>query len=129
MFIRISLTLILAATSNAASAAPPPSIGGVWQQDDGSTTVRVAPCPDSPSSPSWCATVLKETLTANQPSLVGQTIVRDMRAKGQQAWVGRYVVDGQSMKASAKLLRADSLSFKICAIAFLCETLKFRRIG
>jgi uncharacterized protein (DUF2147 family) len=127
MLTRYSLTAALIFASAQSAAAQ--SLDGVWVQEDGSTTVRVAPCPgvQAPATPSWCATVIAEKPEPGQASNLNQTVVRDMRRKGKQGWTGIYAVDGLSMKASAKLLRPEMLSFKICAIAFLCETLRFVR--
>jgi uncharacterized protein (DUF2147 family) len=100
-------------------------IDGIWRQDDGSATVRVTICP---LTKNWCATVIEERLNPGEPSVINQMVVKDMRPNGKGGWVGQYVADGQAMKASAKLLRPDMLAFKICAFAFLCETIRLNRV-
>jgi uncharacterized protein (DUF2147 family) len=128
MFKSVSAAIVIAATlsSSAALAQNAPNLNGIWRQQDGSATVRVAPCPKSTN---WCATVIEEKLQPNEPSLLNQMVVRDMRSNGTNSWTGQYVVDGQSMKASAKLPRPDMMSFKVCAIAFLCETIRLNRVN
>jgi uncharacterized protein (DUF2147 family) len=116
------LMILLPATSSSAQTVP--SLAGVWRQSDGSATVRISPCEGSSN---WCATMIDQRLNPGEPSLLNQMVVRDMRSNGKLAWTGRYVVDGQSMKASAKLRGPDALSFKVCAMAFLCDTIIFNR--
>jgi uncharacterized protein (DUF2147 family) len=111
--------------SGAAQAQSAPNVDGIWRTQDGSTTVQVTKCP---TNPNWCATVTAERLEPGEPSQLNQMLVRDMRPKGKLGWTGQYVADGQNMKASAKLLASDTLAFKICALAFLCETVRLRRI-
>jgi uncharacterized protein (DUF2147 family) len=120
-----SVAAIAVFASGIAHAQTAPNVAGVWRQQDGSATVRIAQCPQSAN---WCATVIAEQLKPNDPSLLNQMVAREMRPKGADSWTGQYVVDGQSMKASAKLSRTDVLSFKVCAFAFLCETIKLDRV-
>jgi uncharacterized protein (DUF2147 family) len=120
------LLLSLMLTGTAALAQSPASLGGIWRLQDGSATVRVTSCNGNGNT--WCATVIEERLQPGEPSMMNQSVVRDMRPNGKQGWSGRYVVDGQSMKATAKLLRADQINFKICAVAFLCDTIRLDRV-
>ncbi len=119
-------TALLFTLATSAQAQMPPSLLGVWQQDNGESTVRVAQCG---ASPYLCATVIAEKRKPGDPSSLNQTIVQDMRPNGKNGWTGRYIVDGQSMKASAKLSARGMLSFKICAMPFLCETIRLNRVG
>jgi uncharacterized protein (DUF2147 family) len=117
---------IASLASSAAQAQPAQTFGGIWRVDDGSATVRVSRCP---ASATWCAIVIGEQLKPGEPSKLNQTIVRDMRPKGTQTWIGQYVVDGQTMKAMAKLPRPNMLTFRICAFDFLCDTVRLNRVG
>jgi uncharacterized protein (DUF2147 family) len=127
MFKSVSAAIAIVAmlSSSAALAQNAPNLNGIWRQQDGSATVRVAPCPKSTN---WCATVIEEKLKPNEPSLLNQMVVREMRSNGTKGWTGQYVVDGQTMKASAKLTSPESMNFKVCAIAFLCETIRLNRV-
>lgn len=121
---RFAIALCLAATPSIISAQSPVSLTGVWVQDNGEATVRVEPCAQGSG---WCATVVAEKLQPKDVSRLNQTVVRDMLPKGKQAWAGKYITDGQTLKATAKLLNPNTFTFKVCAFAFLCDTLKFNR--
>jgi uncharacterized protein (DUF2147 family) len=106
-------------------AQAPHPLAGIWRQDDGSATVRIQNCSNRETI---CGTVIAERLEPQQPSLLNQTVVRDMRPAGKQAWVGNYVVEGQSMKARAKLLGPDALAVKVCSMGIFCETIRLNRV-
>ncbi|NJS13318.1 MAG: hypothetical protein HC788_00465 [Sphingopyxis sp.] len=118
----LSLTLV-GSPATAQTASPH---YGVWRQDDGSVTVRIAACPQSTAA---CATVIAERIQPGEPSLLNQTVVRDMIPNGARRWRGRYVVDGQSLNATARLLSDDRLTMRVCALAFLCDSIRLERIG
>jgi uncharacterized protein (DUF2147 family) len=117
--------LFSSVASGTAQAEPSQNLDGVWRLQDNSAIVRVAKCPKSKN---WCATVIEERLAAGESSQLNQMIVREMRPAGKQGWTGQYVLDGQTMKATAKLLRPDRLAYKVCALAFLCETIRLERV-
>ncbi len=119
------LFVIASLASVSASAQSVQNLNGIWRTEDGSSTVRVAKCP---STTNWCAIVIAERLTPGEQSVLNQMTVREMRPKGNNNWAGQYVIDGQNMKASAKLSGPDTLSFKVCAQAFLCETIRLNRV-
>lgn len=123
----ITIAMLIAASASAsmAEAQTARSLDGLWRQDDGSVTVRIADCPRATSK---CATVTEERAVAGQSSLVNQTVVQDMRPDGARRWRGRYVVDGQSMNATARLVSTDTLTVRVCAIAFLCDTIRLNRV-
>jgi uncharacterized protein (DUF2147 family) len=121
----VATLMIVVLAPGGALAQSMPNLDGLWRAEDGSATVRVARCP---ASPNWCATVVAEQLKPGEPSQLNQVLVRDMRPKGKLEWAGQYVAGGQNMKAGARLLRADMLAFKVCAIAFLCDTIRLNRI-
>jgi uncharacterized protein (DUF2147 family) len=123
--ISVATLIIVALASVGALAQAMPNLEGLWRVEDGSATVRVTKCP---ASPNWCATVVAEQLKPGEPSQLNQMLVRDMRPKGNLEWAGQYVAGGQNMKANAKLLRADMLAFKVCAFAFLCDTIRLNRV-
>jgi uncharacterized protein (DUF2147 family) len=121
----VATLIMVSLVSNGALAQSKPNLEGLWRVEDGSATVRVAKCP---ASTNWCATVVAEQLKPGEASQLDQMLVRDMRPKGNQQWAGQYIAGGQNMKADAKLLRPDLLSFKICAFAFLCDTIRLNRV-
>lgn len=121
----IAALILGGGAATAATAQTARSLDGIWQQDDGSVTVRIGDCPREKAK---CATVIKERPVAGEPSLLNQTVVQDMRPNGTRQWRGRYIVDGQSMKANARLVDANTLTVKVCAIAFLCDTIRLIRV-
>lgn len=123
---KIIVPFCLMSLSSAASlsAQTVPSLAGVWRMTDGTATVRISQCD---SSTDFCAKVIEERLKPGETSSLNQIVVRDLRPKGKSSWAGRYITDGQSMKATAKLTSPDALSFKFCAMAFLCDTIMLNR--
>lgn len=125
--IALSLALLsLTMTGTMTVAAPNAQLAGVWQQDDNSSTVRISTCGNRGE---LCATVIAERPKPGEPSLLNKIVARDIRLTGKQIWKGRYVVDQQSMAATAKLSGNDRMTFKVCVMPLLCDTLRFRRIG
>jgi uncharacterized protein (DUF2147 family) len=120
------MLIIVSLAPAAAQAQSAQNLDGIWRSQDGSSTVRVAKCPQSSN---WCANVIDEKLKPGETSSLNQMVVREMRPNGKKGWTGQYVVDGQSYKASAKLQRQGVLAVKICALAFLCETTRLEQIG
>ena len=127
--IRHSLMLIsLLLTGTTAWAQPTGALTGVWRQDDqiSAVTVNVVRCSDNDA---LCATVIAERLAPGDPSLLNKIVARDMGPSGKQSWKGKYVIDGQSMAASAKLTSKDKMLFKVCLMPFLCDSIQFNRIS
>lgn len=120
------LLLSLIFTGTTAWAAPAAPIIGVWRQTDDSATVRIAPCG---SRSELCATVIAERLAPGAPSLLNQVVARDFRPVGKQAWKGKYLADGQTLIATAKLNSIDRMTFKVCVMPLLCESLRFSRVA
>lgn len=100
-------------------------LAGVWRQDDGAATVRIASCEKGPY---YCAIVVAEKLELGEASRLGKITVKDIRPSGQRRWTGVFVDQGATMNAKVQQISADVISFKICAIPFLCETKRFQRI-
>jgi uncharacterized protein (DUF2147 family) len=98
---------------------------GVWRQDDGAATVRIAKCG---TGSDLCAVVIAEKLESGEPSRLGKVTVKDIRAVGSRRWTGMFIDQGVSMKARVDQLSSDTVSFKICAFAFLCDKKRFQRI-
>jgi uncharacterized protein (DUF2147 family) len=118
--------LVFAALASvSAPAQSVQNVNGIWRAEDGSASVRVAKCP---ASANWCATVIEERLAPGDKSALNQMIVREMRPKGGNAWTGEYVAGDQTFKATAKLSGPDKLAFKVCAFAFLCDTIRLSRV-
>lgn len=111
-------------TPLAATAQPTNTLPGIWIADDGTSTVRIAPCP---SSTLLCGTVIDERLKSGETSYLNQIVVRDIKPSGKQ-WSAKFVGDGASFNAKVKQIGADRMAFKICAFAFLCDTQTFVRV-
>ncbi len=122
MIVPFCLVSVLPAASVSAQALP--SLAGVWRLTDGSATVRITQCDGSTN---LCAKVIEERLKPGEASSLNQIVVRDLRPNGKTSWTGRYIADGQSMKAAAKLTGPDAASFKFCAMVFLCDTITLNR--
>ena len=121
-----AIAVLAIASAGAADAQPTTTLTGVWRLDDGSATVRVEPCTNTAN---WCATVIEEQLEPGEESSLNQMVVQDMRPNGKNRWSGRYIAGGQSMKATAKLTRPDALSFKVCAMGILCDTMRLSLVS
>lgn len=102
------------------------SLDGTWRQDDGKVTVRIAACP---SIRDLCATVVDEKPDLSEPRRLGKIIVSDLRPAGSGRWNGQFVDQGSTMPARVRQTAPNTVSFKICAFAFLCETKRFDRVG
>jgi uncharacterized protein (DUF2147 family) len=121
-----TLTAMAAALTSSAAFAqstPPSPLAGVWVQDDGAATVRIAPC-----GPGLCGTMIAEKLQPGDPSQLGQIVLRDIRANGKKGWAAKYNADGSSYGTKIKQTSASAMAVKICAFAFACETLRFNRL-
>jgi uncharacterized protein (DUF2147 family) len=116
-------TTTLTGTVRAQSTDP---LAGVWMQDDGAATVRIGLCGNGPAQ---CGKVIAERRKPGESSLLDQTVAQNFLPKGKRAWKGQFVVDGSPMAASAKLISTDKMAIKICALPFLCETLRFNRVA
>ncbi len=105
-----------------------PSLNGVWIDESGDTTVRVAPCARSAN---LCATVIKERLPLPKgaTSALNQVIVKDMKPSGKNIWKGQFIDTQGTIAATAKLINPTSLTFRGCVAAFLCQTIKYKRIS
>lgn len=114
-------TVAFAAPVDAQSTA---TLSGVWRQDDGSTTIRIAPCSTSNTA---CTTVIAEQLKPGEPSLLGQVVARDFKPRAATVWRSTYVAGGASMGAKTTLIAPGRLAFKVCAMAVMCDTLRFTR--
>jgi uncharacterized protein (DUF2147 family) len=122
-FILPTIVALLAISPAAAQNGATTSLAGVWVQDDGTATVRIAPCGQS-----FCGTMIAEKLQPGDPSQLGQTVIRDIRANGKKGWPGKYIADGSSFGTRIKQSSANAMAVKICAFAFACETLRFDRV-
>jgi uncharacterized protein (DUF2147 family) len=124
-------SLTTAAPSPTVSSPPatqPPAspLQGNWRQDDGSTTVSIAPCIGSNA---LCATVIAERLQPGEASSLNTIIVRNIRPSGQSEWTGQFFSDtNQTMQAKLKLVTPNRFTVKVCAMAFVCEKINMERI-
>ncbi len=121
-FILVAIAAALTTAPVFAQSFPPSPLTGVWVQDDGAATVRIAPC-----GPSLCGTMIAEKLQPGDPSQLGQTVIREIRANGKKGWAGKYIADGSSFGTKIKQSSANAMVVKICALPFMCDTLRFNR--
>lgn len=119
----ISGTLLTGTALAAPSAIIQP---GVWRTQDGTATVRIANCKGTSDQ---CATVIEERLQPGEPSQLGQTLVRDIRPASKKGWTGKYVADNQPLAAKISQAGPNTMKFKVCAFAFLCDTIVLTRLS
>jgi uncharacterized protein (DUF2147 family) len=117
--------LALSLSAAVAAQAPDPMLG-VWRQDDGAATVRIAPCASGPDN---CATVIDERPQPGETSRLGKVTVKNIRPAGAMRWTGVFVDQGATFGAKIRQLSSTAMTFKICALAFLCETKRFQRVS
>jgi uncharacterized protein (DUF2147 family) len=125
-----SLTVVVppprsASPSPSATQSPISPLQGSWRQDDGSTTVKIAPCAGSDA---LCATVIAERPEPGVSSSLNEIIVRDIRPSGQSQWTGQFVTNSQPIKATIRLVKPSRFTVKICSMIFMCETINMDRI-
>ncbi len=123
LIVALALASSLSAPSVAQLANP---ILGVWRQDDGAVTVRIAQCA---SGTNHCAIVIDEKLQLGEPSRLGKVTVKDIRPAGSMRWTGVFVDQGTTLGAKIRQLSPTAMTFKICALAFLCETKRLQRVS
>ena len=123
IFILAAMVASTTITPALAQSGPASPLAGVWVQDDGAATVRIAPC-----GPSLCGTMIAEKLQPSDPSQLGQTVIREIRANGKKGWTGKYIADGSSFGTKIKQSSANAMVVKICALPFMCDTLRFNRV-
>ncbi len=122
-YVLVAIAAALMISPAFAQSSPAASLTGVWTQDDGATTVRIAPC-----GAALCGTMIAEKLQPGEPSQLGQTVIRDIRANGKKGWAGKYIADGSSFGTKIKQTSANAMVVKICAFALACDTLRFNRV-
>jgi uncharacterized protein (DUF2147 family) len=123
IFTLAAMAVALASSAALAQSVPNLPLAGVWVQDDGAATVRIAPCGSG-----LCGTMIAEKLQPGDPSQLGQTVIRDIRANGSKGWAAKYLADGSSYGTKIKQTSPTAIAVKICAFAFACETLRFNRV-
>jgi uncharacterized protein (DUF2147 family) len=106
-------------------AQPFGNLPGVWREDDGKATVRIARCA---AGGDLCATVIDEKLELGEPSRRGKITVTSIRQTSQGRWTGLLVDADASMTMRIRQTSPDTVSFKICALAFFCETKRYQRL-
>jgi uncharacterized protein (DUF2147 family) len=112
--------------SPSATQSPVNPLQGNWRQDDGSTTVSIAPCAGSDA---LCATVIAERLQPGEPSSLNTVIVRDIRPSGQSEWTGQFVIGtNQTTKVKVKLATPSRFTVRVCAMIFVCDNINMERI-
>ncbi len=101
------------------------ALAGAWRQDDGKIVVRIGFCP---SGRDQCATVIEERPDLSEPRRLGKIVVRDIKVVGNGRWTGQFVDQNVTMNGKIRQSSPDTMSFKICAMGFLCETKRFDRV-
>ena len=119
-----ALAAFLVASSPVQAQSADPLLG-VWQSVDATATVRITPCERGQT---LCATKIAEKLEPGERSELGKIMVRNIRRNGNKGWIGQFDADGQFIPAKVRQAGANSMSVKICALAFLCDTIKFMRL-
>jgi uncharacterized protein (DUF2147 family) len=120
----IAAALLLTAATNAIAQTASP-LAGTWRAEDGSATVRIAPCPNRNG---FCGTVIADNPEPGTPSLVNQMVLRDVQPQRRNEWRGTYVVDGQSMRARIRMPSQNRATFRVCAMGILCDNITFVRM-
>jgi uncharacterized protein (DUF2147 family) len=115
---------LLMAVSSLAVGQNASPIDGVWLQDDGSTTVRIAPCG---SQNIHCGTVIAEKRASNQPSNLNKIMAKNFRATSDNSWKGKMIDGEKSFDGTAVMAGPNKLKFKVCVLAFLCKSFNFNR--
>jgi uncharacterized protein (DUF2147 family) len=123
--VKWTLVLALAVTlAHVAAAQAPSPLLGNWRSEDGSTSVRIAPCPNRVS---LCGTVTADRPENGEPSLVNQMVLRDVQLQRNNEWRGNYVADGQTLRTRIRMPSQNRAIFRVCAMALLCDTIAFNR--
>jgi len=118
----LSLGCLTAVDSWAQSPSP---LLGDWRAADGSATARVAPCRQGTG---LCATVIEERPVAGEESSLGQVMVRNL-VPARNGWTGVYGSQGQNLATRVRLLNPNQIELRVCAMALLCETARYERVG
>jgi uncharacterized protein (DUF2147 family) len=119
-----TLALILVSSANA-QTTPTSPLTGTWRSEDYTATVRVAPCTNGAG---MCATVIAEQLEPGTPSQLNQIVLQSAQPRGRNEWRGTYLADGQSMAARIRLPTPNRMTVRVCALAFLCDTITLNRV-
>ena len=115
----IVYTLMLALT---ATAAPPPSLIGTWQSADGRALARIAPCTGDAAT--LCAHTFKENAGV---ASTGRLVMTGLKPARPAEWKGKYLLDGDALAATLRLVDADLVEIKVCRW-FLCQSDRYRRV-
>jgi uncharacterized protein (DUF2147 family) len=131
---------LAAAASSGSMADAGPS--GTWVMDNGKVTVAVDECGEN----NLCGKIValakpldkhgkpKVDKENPDPSLrsrpvIGLTILRNMRAEGDNKWVGTiYNADDGNTYSSVMKLSGDLMKVKGCVV-FICKSMSFKRIN
>ena len=103
-----TITLLLAAQ---AAAAP---IEGRWRSPGGNSIINVAPCGDG-----WCGTVAWASARAKKDAakatseLVGTQLLTEVKANGDDRWIGRLYIPDKNMRVTAKIEVAPAGQLKV----------------
>lgn len=124
----VILGLTFALMASGSFAQQNDGLEGTWQGDGGQ--VRIENCPGSDKK---CVVVTSGSNTAqSMADIIGQTVVRDLVRDTPTVWFGRYVGDGENMKAKVSLVTPNKAAMRICLLSwfpfFFCETLTYDRV-
>jgi len=103
-----TIALLLAAQ---AAAAP---IEGRWRSPGGNSIINVAPCGDG-----WCGTVAWASARAKKDAakatseLVGTQLLTEVKANGDDRWIGRLYIPDKNMRVTAKIEVAPAGQLKV----------------
>lgn len=119
--IPLALVALLALAPTLARADDPT---GTWLRDTGASRVKLAKCGDA-----LCGTIvwLKDT---NGPAKLGQRVFYDMKADGENKWIGKAFNPEDGKTYTGKMsLAGKTLTTAGCALAGLvCKSVTWSRV-
>lgn len=132
MMNRIALTLAAALAFAPAPAIAASPLEGTWTNPKRSVTVRIAPCGEK-----LCGRVVTASAKAKRDaaqggtrSLIGATILKDLRPAGANRWRGQVFLPKQNRHAGANLrLSGNRLVVQGCLLGLICKDQTWSRVG
>lgn len=104
----------------ALASAPASAIEGYWKNPVGSAIIRVAEC-----GPQLCGTVVwasergKREVAANTSTIVGTTVLTDVKAMSRNSWKATLFIPDDNMHVGAKLQLIGERKLKLTGCAFV----------
>jgi uncharacterized protein (DUF2147 family) len=125
-----SLIVLSVLTATAQPRTPAP-IEGYWKNPIGSAIIAIAPCGKAYCGKvAWASARGQREVSKNTPSVVGTTVLTDVRRDGER-WSGSLYIPDDNIHVSAHLVPVGSGQMKLtgCAIVGLfCRTQVWTRV-